>query len=194
MTPEAGAREETNKVLRILRKQNEMPFQQTSAEDLSQSPGMGCDSPSASEDELSSCSEDGASQYAPPKRPSNSMHPPERPRMHSDRPKRYLYQGSDTSGIESYTVEVNKQSRKGKERSVSSGTGGSSSSHPQLLSSAASRHSRGRESETDATSFHLDAGDESKEDDNVPDQDGDEEDEDASDDVGTPPLSRPGCP
>jgi hypothetical protein len=145
-----------------------------------------CESPSASDDDITSCSDDSRSEYVAPKRSARSMNPPERPRLHSGKKRRdQADEGYHTSGTVSYTAQVPGKG-KGKERSVSSV--GSTSSRPRLSSSSGSRISKERETETDATSYHSDG-------DNREEASADEygqteltaqlEDEEASDDVRT---------
>jgi hypothetical protein len=144
-----------------------------------------CDSPSASDEDVTNGSDDSEPEHVAPKRSARSMNPPERPRMHSEKKKRdQADEGYHTSGT--YTAEGYKHSGKGKERSTSSSTGESSSSHPRLWSSAASRESPGGGSETDPTSCHSDPGEEDQEIDDGGNSDRDEEEEDASDDVCFP--------
>jgi hypothetical protein len=150
---------------------------------------MQCDSSTDvstdSDEELSSCSEDNASHNVASRQPKRSMISAERPPVNSDRRvKRYQAdEGYHTGGTASYTTEVNKQSGKGKERSLPSGPGGNSSRHARLSSSAKHRKPKATDSETDATSY-TDSDQNIKgsdEDDNGVDED--DEDEDPSDDV-----------
>jgi hypothetical protein len=134
-----------------------------------------CDSPSASEEDTTTQSDESEPENVAPKRPAKIISLPERPRLHSEKKKReQADEGYHTSGtVSAYTAQVPAKVQgkgKGKERSVSSAD--SSSSRARL--SSWSRESRERESETDAMSA---------EEDDPTEQNGHLEDEEASDDV-----------
>ena len=152
------------------------------------------DSPSASEEDLPSESDDTDPEYVAPKRPARSMNPPDQPRLHSEKKRRHQldegYHSNHTSGTVSYTAQINsKQFVKGKGKERSAPSVDSSSSRPRLSSSAESRKSKERQNETDATSCHSDVengAEESAEEDDWTENNAYPEDEEASDDVGTP--------
>jgi len=144
-----------------------------------------CDSPSASDEDITSYSDGSVSEYVAPKHSARSMNPAERPRLHSEKKRRdQADEGYHTSGTVSYTAQVSGKAKE-KERSISSV--GSTSSGPQLSSSSESRISKGRETETDATSCHSDGDNRdevSADEDDQTEQKAHLEDEEASDDVG----------
>jgi hypothetical protein len=113
-----------------------------------------CDSPSDSEEDETSASDDTEPEYVAPRRSAKSIIPPERPRMHSEKKKRdQADEGYHTSGTVSYTAQVLgkvKGKGKGKERSVSSV--GGLSSRPRRDS----KMSKETGCETDTSSCHAD--------------------------------------
>jgi hypothetical protein len=148
-----------------------------------------CDSRSAAEEDAEINSDDSEPENVPRtnRRTAKLRGPSGEPRLHSEKKRDQADEGYHTSGT-AYTAESKGNPGKGKERSVSSSTGKSSSSQPQLSSSAGSRKSEGVESDTDPPSHHSDPGEEVSENDEEIDEDQneeneDDEDEDASDDV-----------
>ncbi|KAH8761374.1 hypothetical protein BGZ57DRAFT_931651 [Hyaloscypha finlandica] len=143
-----------------------------------------CDSPSASEEDETSASDDTEPEYVAPRRSAKSMMPLERPRMHSEKKKRdQADEGYHTSGTVSYTAQVLGKAKgkgKGKERSVSSI--GSVSSRPRRDS----KMSKETGCETDTSSCHADGdnGDEvsAEEEEGQPEQNAPYEEDEASDD------------
>ncbi|KAG0650170.1 hypothetical protein D0Z07_2936 [Hyphodiscus hymeniophilus] len=150
-----------------------------------------CDSSSASEEDVTSHSEESEPEDVAPKRPPKSMVSPERPIPHSQKKRREpADEGYHTSGtVSAYTAQVpgkvrGKEKGKGKQRSVSSV--GSSSSRPRVSSSGGSRTFKDQESESEATSCHSDeddeddasAGEDGQTDKNAPLDDEEESDDD----------------
>jgi hypothetical protein len=154
------------------------------------------DSRSAAEEDAESDSDDGEPENVPRtnRRTAKLIDPSGESRSHPEKKKRdQADEGYHTSGT-AYTAESRKHSGKGKERSISSSTGESSSSHPQLSSSAGSRICGGVGSDTDPPSRHSDPDEEGLENDeevekNRNEENEDDEDDDASDDVGSRRVS-----
>jgi len=146
-----------------------------------------CDSPSASEEDETTASDEPEPEYVAPRRSTKSIVPPERPRMYSEKKKRdQADEGYHTSGTVSYTAQVSGKAKgkgKGKERYASS-TGGSSS-RPRRDS----KMSKEFVNDSDASSYHSegDDGDELSagevEDDDQVEQAAPQEEDEASDDV-----------
>jgi hypothetical protein len=144
-----------------------------------------CDSPSASEEDETSASDDTEPEYVAPRRPAKSMMPPERPRMRSEKKKRdQADEGYHTSGTVSYTAQVlGKVKGKGKGRESSVSSIGGASSRPRRDS----KMSKEIGCETDTSSCHADGdnGDEvsAEEEEDQTEQNAPHEEDEASDDV-----------